>query len=159
MKQTLLTLCFVILAIALSAQTGLFGLSYGDSHSKVKSTLGASDLNFTETMNSEDSYTYTNDSNIYVDHINCFFDTDLDELVAWQVFYLEQDDDSIEDIVYNSAMDWHDFEPEWDDYLECDYWLFEDGRTLYAGWDYDYEFYVAEYYNDDYPQYSFFEVW
>ncbi len=158
MKQFVVLIALLTISVAVSAQTGLFGLSYGDSHQKVTSILVSEELGFTEAEITEGEYIYTPESNIYVDKILCYFNVEGDQLVFWQVFYIDQADEDIEEIVKQSVNGWHETEPVWDDYYECWCWEFEDGKALYLGYDWDYN-YVAEYYNESYSELTVFEYW
>jgi|GEM_PF-797926 len=157
MKRFILTFIILAAALTLFAQKGLFGISYDDSYQAVKTNLTSYDPVFTLSEENGNKCVYTSPDNDYIDHLVVYFDKPKGNVVMWQVFYLDQEDEDIEDVAVNAAEDWHG-DNEWDDDYECYYWEFGDGKTLYIGYNTDY-WIVAEYYNDSYAEYSELILW
>ncbi|MDY0152886.1 MAG: hypothetical protein RBS43_11480 [Candidatus Cloacimonas sp.] len=156
MKRLFLTLVLMMLALMLAAQTGLFSLYFGESYTEAKTALGNDEFAYNETSNEDGVSTFVSQTNDYVDKmVLCFVDN---ELVAWQVFFIEQADEDIEQLVKDTAEDWHGTEEYWDDGFECWVWDLDAKKSLYVGYNFDY-YLVAEYFNSDYPQFSELVFW
>lgn len=151
-------LCTALLLFALgslAAQTGLFGLSYGDSLDKVKELLSTEPLDFVVDSNDGIEYTFVPQDNEYIDHIVAYFSEDKSALMMWQVSYIEQAEESAEDVAYESAYEWHGEETDWDDDFELYIWDLGEGKTLKIGYDVDW-WITAEYSSPGYEAYSVF---
>jgi hypothetical protein len=156
MKKTLLTLVLLMLAWMLAAQTGLFSLSYGESYADAKKALNEDTYAYQEISNKDGVSTFISETNDYVEKMLLFFDKGV--LVSWQIFFLEQEDEDIEELVAGSAEEWHGSEEYWDEDYECWVWNLDGKKSLYLGYNFD-AYLVADYYNADYPQFSELVYW
>lgn len=157
MKRLLFTCILLVAAWALFAQTGLFGLYYGESYKAVRDSLESYDPAFEILEEEGAKCVFVSYGNEYVDQLVCYFDKAKGVLVSWQVFYIDQEDEDIWDVAYNAASDWHD-EGDWDDDSEVYYWEFGGGKELRIGYNSDY-WLVADYYNEAYSEYAEVVFW
>lgn len=153
MKRAIITLILMLGAIFMFAQTGLYNLSFGDSYATAKNTLETNDYKYAETANHEGICSYRSETNDFVDVIMLYFDTEKDELVAWQIFYNEVEGEDMEANIVDAAEDWHGVEEYWDDYIYSWTWDLDEEKSLFIGYNWDDQL-VAEYYNSLYPEYS-----
>lgn len=156
MKKLMLTLVLLMLAWMLAAQTGLFSLYFDQSYTEAKTALETDTYAYKEISNVEGTCIFTSETNDYVDQMKLLFVND--KLVAWQIFFNELEDEDIEALIIDSAEEWHGTEEIWDDEYECWVWVFDDKKSLYLGYNYDY-YYVAEYFNKDYAGFSELLFW
>jgi hypothetical protein len=150
MYRFFVLIALLVLAVGLSAQTGFFGLSYGDSYQKAKSTLSKGDLTFVEKEHEDGEYYFACVEVSEIHHLVLYFDEA--KLVSWKVFFEGYYDDDIYDYAMQTATELHD-EGLWDDELYCYRWVFDTNKSLFIGYNYD-EWLVAEYYNEEYSQYT-----
>jgi hypothetical protein len=59
-------------------------------------------------------------------------------------------------VVVDAVVSWHEDIQYWDDDYFCWVWPLTDYHRVYAGYNWDDQF-VAEFHNDDYPDYTEFE--
>ena len=157
MKRLLFICLLLVAAWTLFAQTGLFGLYYGESYGAVKDSLENYEPAFDCIEEEGTRSVYVSYDNEYVDQIVCYFDKPNGSLVSWQVFYIEQPEEDIWDIAYDAAYDWHD-EGDYDDDFEVYSWELGGGKMLLMGYNSDY-WLVADYYNEAYPEISEVKYW
>ncbi len=143
MNKTLLTILLLTLAIALGAQTGLFDISYGMSIQAAIDNLG--EAGFTVANQTEDWLELVSIDNYYVEKMELSFTEDGSVLVGWNIIYLPQEDEDIEELVMDALVERHGDYAEWDDNMEYYFWNLDDIHWVYAGWDWDYETYWVEY--------------
>ncbi len=155
MKHLFVTLLFLLFLAALSAQAGLFGLSYGDSYEKAKQTLAEDFYEYVEVEHSDTYSSFYSETNDYVDVIELYFDDTLDQLIFWRITYRELDDDNIISAVLDAAISVHGEDYELGEDVETYIWDLGGGKYLYLGYDADW-LPVAEYYNSNYAEYSNF---
>ncbi len=141
MNKTLLILLLLLFALSLSAQTGLFDLSYGMT--KAEAIEHLSGQGFSVSSDDGDSVTLTPDDNYYVDSMELDFGDDI--LLEWSIVYLTQEDEDIEDLVMEALVSRHGEDYDWDDDMEMNYWNLGDGHWVYASWDWTWENYWVEY--------------
>ncbi len=147
MNKLLLVVLLCALGMGLYAQTGLFGLSYGDSYKQVKDKLSKVEDHFTDTISTgtERCFVASNDSQ--VDHIDAKFDAKLEKLLAWKIYYNGYYDAEQFDYVMENASELHgvgDCDDE-DDYAPY-YWDLDGEKMLFVGFNGD-DWLVADYYN------------
>ena len=155
MKKLTLILLLALFAAFSYAQTGLFGLSYGDNLEKVQKLLSEEPLDFLVESHEGIEYTFVPQDNQYIDHIVAVFSEDNGALVMWRVSFIEQEDEDAEDIAYDSAYEWHGEETEWDENFELYIWDLGEGKSLKIGYDVDW-WVTAEYSSPGYESYSVF---
>ncbi len=155
MKKLSLILLLVLLAALGYAQTGLFGLSYGDSLEKVQQLLSEPPLDFVVESSDGVEYTFVPQDNEYVERIVAYFDEETKTLGMWQVSYIEQEEETAEEVAYESAYEWHGEETAWDDDFELYIWDLGEGKSLKIGYDVDW-WTTAEYSSPGFEQYSVF---
>lgn len=143
MNKTLLTIMLLTLALALSAQTGLFDISYGMSMQEAIVHLDGE--GFTVANETDDWLELVASDNDYVESIELSFSEDGSGLKSWLITYLDQDEEDIEDLVIEALDSRHGYDWEWDDSLEVYIWDIGDGHWAYAYWDWSYETFIAEY--------------
>ena len=155
MKKICLLMLLLLSAAFGFAQTGLFNIAFDQTRSEVKATLEADDYGFVEDEYSDNVSVFVNAENIYIDHINVIYEPSSGTVVGWQVFYLEQDEESVLDVAYDACAEWHDSSQSYDEDLELDIWDLGNGRSLTLGYNYDF-WVLAEYLEDGYEEYSEF---
>jgi len=155
MKQIALILLLLGIVGGLCAQQGLFDLSYGYSYEKANQVLNDDFYKYVETEHSPTYSCYYSQTNDYVDSIELFFNSELDQLVCWRITYHELEDDYILDAVLEAAVSIHGEDYALDEDYGTYIWDLGDGKSLYLGYDANW-FPAAEYFNPDYAEYSSF---
>ncbi len=145
MKNLILTLLFASLALTLAAQTGLLGLSFGDSREAVLANLAKQGFTLEKT---EDNVTYLTSDEIYeIASVELKFDTE-DQLGDWSISYGGSDYGDVEYDVVAQLETLHGVDYAYDDeYGEYD-WNLGNSRRVWAGYDWDYEMFWVEYYTE-----------
>jgi hypothetical protein len=131
-----------MLAILLSAQTGLFDLSFGDSREDAIANLESQ--GFVVDSSGDTYITLSDPDNYYVDQIELVFADD--SLENWYISYLYVDDEDIEELVMDALIGRHGDDYSWNDDMESYVWEFDNGNYVIAGWDYYDDYFYAEYY-------------
>lgn len=145
MRKLLLTMIVLVFALALSAQTGLFDLAFGDTSDTCDETLTYNGFEYSH--ETEEKVIYVPTDNAYVDSIELVFNAD-DELTSWSVCYLPQEDENIEEMVIDALVSRHGEDYDWDDEWEYYTWYLDDGHTIEAGWDLQYDLFWVDYYSN-----------
>ena len=146
MNKIYLILLLVMLSAALTAQTGLFELSFGDSRETALATLEK--VNFSITDDSGTKVTLADEDNSLVEGIVLNFSEKDSTLVGWTVTYIEQEDEDIESTVIGILGSWHGDDYVWDDDMEEYYWYLDDTHTVAAWYDYFDSYFIVDYYID-----------
>jgi hypothetical protein len=146
MKKIIFTLLFITAVALAFAQTGLFGLSFGDSFSKA--TLALEEAGFIPGTMENGSIYFEVEEVEYVNWVQLKFDANI-MLTGWTVCYSDEVYDDCEDVVIEALVSWHgeDYDLEYNEYEDEFYvWQLENGKFVEAGWDgyYD-DFYVVYY--------------
>ncbi|NLW19169.1 MAG: hypothetical protein GXY81_05715 [Candidatus Cloacimonetes bacterium] len=139
MKKLIYTLLALVFATVLSAQTGLFNLSYGMDADEASEIL--SESGFELYIENGNRLSFIDYDNYYVDEIVLNFSDYDGTLENWVVYYLQQDDEDIEDLVLDALIERHGDDFAVDFYNEVFIWELDDIHTIVAGWD-DYYLYV-----------------
>ncbi len=157
MNKALLVLLLLVLGVGLYAQTGMFGLSYGDSYKKVKEKLAKMDDHFTDTTTTGSERCFVGFEDAQVDHIDAKFDAKLEKLLAWKIFFDGYYDEDQYDYVMETVSELHGVgDCDEDDEYSPYYWELGGGKMLYVGYNLD-EWLVVEYYNpacSDFSEFS-----
>lgn len=144
MKKILVMGLIALMAAVLSAQTGLFDLSFGDSMDDAIEILESNGFSVDET--GENYMVMVDEENYYVNYLRMNFADGL--LVGWSIEYNDPDDEDIEDLVMDALVSRHGEDYYWEDDWEYYYWNLGDGAYVEAGWDWDYYYFWVEYYKD-----------
>lgn len=145
-KYTFLSL-LLLLAGTLAAQTGLLGLSFGDTRAAALSKL---DLEGFE-ISLADSFKVelTGKSESTVSSVVVRFSRDQDALVQWTVVFGADPDLDLEEYTVDLLIDLHgdgfDYDPE----LEEFYWPIENSCEVFAYYDWFYEDFIVDYVSAD----------
>ncbi len=145
MKKLLLIGLLTLLAVMISAQTGLFELTYGVPAEESIAILEVQGFELVDSNG--DSAMLQDTTNEYVDHIQLIFREGF--LVAWYIAYLPQEEEDIEYIVVEALELWHGYDYTWDEDMELYVWELEDSRKIEAIWDWNYEFFWVGYLSGD----------
>lgn len=147
MKTSFIALCLLMLTLPLLAQTGLFGLSYGQSRTEAASILkehaflpSASEANVFQRV----------DSDVYFDTVVWLYFTPNDpKMKAWLIeIYVEDTEDLIfEDEMLDQLYALHGVFDDYDDLLSEGYWQLDETRFLNTSFD-DYYVNYYLYYGD-----------
>lgn len=147
MNKLLVTLLLALVAFSLSAQMGLFELSFGDSRADATANL-LNDKGFKTEYSGEYSATFILEGADYIDSVELHFNT-AGALDSWTVNYIPQDDEDIEEIALNAVISWHGENYYWDDYTWKYFWDFAEGTYVSAGFDADASYFVVEYFTPE----------
>ncbi len=143
MNKTILTILLLALALGLSAQAGLFYIRYDMSMAEAIEHM--KDEGFTVSEYADNSIEMVSPDNAYVEYIDINFADDNNSIMNWSVVYLPQDDEEIEDLVFDALVSHHGDGYEYDEDLETYYWNLDDVHWVYAGWDWSYETFWVDY--------------
>ncbi len=142
MKKIYLTLLLAALLAGLSAQTGLFELSYGDTKEAALANL--EDKGFSVVRDSLETVVVSDGGDL-VESIELSFSGEDDTLNGWTVYYIPQDDDDIEEMVVDFIISWHgddyEYDPDWEMYI----WELDEDHSVSAYYDWDYYYFIADY--------------
>lgn len=148
MKITLIALVFMILATGLVAQTGMFGLSFGDSYHKCASILQKEGFKLDgEPANNE--YTFESSANEDIDSIILKMQPGADRLNGWTIaFNIFGDEYETEDMVFELVIDLHGDDYEYDDTMETYTWSLGNKRFVDVTWGWLYDMLYVDYHQD-----------
>jgi hypothetical protein len=144
MKRIAMLIALLVLFVTLGAQTGLFELSYGDDVDYCEELMAAK--GFELSNDSGNVQTYVSEDNNWVDTIELEFDLYDGVLTGWSVYYNPQSDEDIEQEVLDILVEYHGDDYEWYDYDDYYVWDLENGHSVEAFWDWDYELFTVAYY-------------
>ena len=128
MKQLLVTLILLALAIGLIAQTGLYGISFGQSRDDVQSNLIKTGFKVEESKDTEISF--TNPKMEDLTELAVEFGSE-GGVTSWEINFNTKDKPGLVDEVMKQLSDLHGSEPWWDDYFEEWIWDLENDMAVY----------------------------
>jgi hypothetical protein len=130
MKKTLLICSFIVLAISLFAQKGMFDISFDQDVKEVHKALLAK--GFTE---GEKTSSFTQYSNPKIPMLQLLTVRDSEEdgtVSGWTIKYIVNGDQALIDKYMADLTALHKVEPYYDDYYEEDVWELENYNAIYA---------------------------
>ncbi len=130
MKHILLTILFLFLFIYLFAQTGMFGISFGQEKSKVQTELKAK--GFVETDKTVSIFNYTNSKIPDLASLKLYINEEKGIVTGWVVKYSVNGDQAKIDKIFNDLTEMHDVSPFYDDYYEEHVWELDNGKAAYV---------------------------
>ncbi len=147
MKKALIFLVFMVFALALAAQTGLFGVGYGDSFDTCDEILYYADMEYVGEYNGVHIYyPYEESADEYVvDEIKLYFEGEDDGLTGWAIFYYPDSKDDIESFVIGQMKILHGDKFVYHKNGEFYSWDFDDKHFVEAGFTEDKSRYYVEY--------------
>lgn len=154
MKKLVLLTMLLVCSVVLFGQMGFFSLSYGDSFKYANGVLTSAELGFKLIETDESAYIYTSDKFPDIDQVVLQFDPSDDELITWQIFYNAYSDEEF-DAIYEKVYAMHGEEIYWDEDFYCDAIKLGNNKFVHIGLNWD-DWFVVDYYNDEYPQFSEF---
>ncbi|HOH79345.1 MAG TPA: hypothetical protein PLO35_06465 [Candidatus Cloacimonadota bacterium] len=128
MKQLLVTFVLLTAAIGLCAQTGLFGISFGQSRADVQSNLTKAGFTVEESKDTQIRYTNPKIENLTELAVEFSFEGGVK---SWEIYYSTIDKPGVLDDVMKQLSDLHGSEPWWDDYFEEWIWDLENDMAVY----------------------------
>lgn len=128
MKQILFTVILITLAISLSAQTGLFGISFGQNRHDVQEMLTKAGFKLDESK--EDKLKFTNSKIKGLTELSVEFGSE-GGVTSWEIKYNTKDNPELVDEITNQLTDLHEISPWWDDYWEEWVWELENYMAVY----------------------------
>lgn len=150
MKQLLVTFLLLVMAIGLSAQTGLFGISFGQSRDNLEKML--KDKGFKIEVNESGQLLATNPKIKGLMRIEINLSTGK-TVLTWDVFYDLEGNPELAKQIKDELYKLHGEAPIWDDYYEELVWELDNEMGAYLGED---EKYLrVSYYEFDYEIYDY----
>lgn len=137
------TVLLALLAFSLSAQKGLFDLSFGDSREAAVANLVSK--GFTKGYDSGSTTTMNLPDADYIESVELYFGEKNSTLVSWVVTYKPQEDEDIEEIALNAVISWHGEEYDYNDVDEEWFWSLDEDHYVVAKYDWDYYYFLVEY--------------
>ena len=143
--RSLLLAGLILLIWPVAAQTGFFGLAYGDSYAQAKEKLTTPPLQGFEYARENDYSVFAFEDIPYIDRLLLYF-SGSDSLDAWKIYCDQSQDSEVYSRMLDTAIVLHG---EADSYSEEFFylsWELGDGKKLYLGFNSD-NWLVIEYYN------------
>lgn len=130
MKKIISTLALIAITLGLFAQTGLFGISYGQERSDVENQLKVKGFVVKETTKGKTEL--TNSKIEYLDYLSVFFNSE-SKVSSWMAVYAPEDGADFFNDMEDTLEDMHD-EGE---YLDWFYtaWPLGSDKAVYLGLD------------------------
>ena len=123
-------IAMLFFAAGLAAQTGLFGLSFGDSLNKADSLMSYNGFVAEEVEGS--MVKYFSKYNHLVDSVVLFVDPVTEIMVGWFVKYKQENSDKQDDYVIQRLHEMHGNEVRYDDETDQFIWVLGNTQTLHA---------------------------
>jgi len=152
MKHLYLLVFALLLALSLSAQTGLFDISYDDSYEYELEALENWEYPFYLDYKADHEARFIPWDNDYVDSILLVLGSDNSAVVGWIITYNPQEEEDIMDLVFEWAEYYHEDEWIYLDEEECYFWDLGNSRSLSLGYD-ESGYLVATYYDSDFDEF------
>ena len=145
-KYTLFTL-LLLLAGTLAAQTGLLGLSFGDTRDAALAKLDGQGFEISLTDSAKVELTGSEESTI--SSVEVRFSREEDALVQWTVVFGADPDLDLEEYAVDMLIALHGDDFDYDPELEEFYWPIEYDCEVFAYYDWFYEDFIVEYVSAD----------
>ena len=129
MKKRMIALIFVLFAISLMAQTGIYGLGFGQKITDVEKKL--KEQGFTELRRENSKIYYSNSSIPHLEelYLDCY--GEYETIFGWQATYTA-DTKELEDAVFEELEDIHGSYDYFDDYYEEYVWELYNDKAIYV---------------------------
>jgi hypothetical protein len=128
MKKIYIAVLFMLAAAALSAQTGLFGISYGDTLNKADSLMSQQGFVAREIEGS--MVKYSSDYNKLVDAVALFVDPETEIVAGWFVTYSKENTKEQDSYILDQLHRMHGEAVLADRENERLSWIFSDTRSV-----------------------------
>jgi hypothetical protein len=135
MKNVMLILLLALTAITLPAQTGLFGLSYGDSLNRADSLMSSN--GFVARSVEGSMVKYHSDYNELVESVVLFVQPETEVLAGWFVKYSKDNTEQQDHFVLDKLHEMHGVEVLVDQESEKVTWVFDASRSVTVGYSSD----------------------
>ncbi|MDP2172550.1 MAG: hypothetical protein Q8J62_02135 [Candidatus Cloacimonadaceae bacterium] len=146
MKKIMIIAAFCIFIFALSAQTGLFDLSYGMDYRTCMDILEENGFRIYDANDNIAEFAALD--NLYVESIGLVLDPADDTLAGWYVIYIPQKEENIEDIVLAALVSHHGEDILYDNESGNAAWVLDGNRHVDASWDEYGNFYMVVYWDN-----------
>lgn len=129
MKKTLLILSFVILAVSIYAQTGLWGIAFDQKIADTKAALKKA--GFSIATESETYINATNKSITILKEMNIYFNKETKQVSSWSIYFdrskATDARDQVMKLVESTNGEYSFYDDEYDEYV----WELENGNAIY----------------------------
>ncbi|MBW6514900.1 MAG: hypothetical protein K0B87_09140 [Candidatus Syntrophosphaera sp.] len=132
MKKTLMFLMMMAAALGLAAQTGLFGISFGDDLNRADSLM--SQAGFVAEDVEGTMVKYYSDYNKLVESVVLFVQPDMEWVAGWFVLYYKENTEQQDRYVLDRLHRMHGEEVLIDQEAQFITWFFDDTRTVTYGY-------------------------
>jgi len=146
MKKSLVMILLLIICIsALTAQTGMLGLSFGLSADECRTILESHGLH--QIAQDESKVSYAPLGKELFNEVWLYFHDDGTDLNQWTINYPNTADSlDIEHEVINQVIALHGDKYKWDDFMEVYYWKLGQEAYVECGWNCGDDYYFISYY-------------
>lgn len=153
MKRALFAVLLLIFAASLAAQTGIFGISFGQTFTDLDKMLKSK--GFSEFKTDKEAKIYTNSTIENFVEVQIYLDSVTNKVSSWFAYFYNDDSDKAYDSAMTVLSDIHGIYIIWDDIDEVYVWELDSYKAVYlyestgGDWIAEYSDW-DEYYDDDY---------